>query len=143
MTLSGAGIFDLFLSLSILYLIAPTYLIAFYTLSSFSLELTEIESVLAKKLPLYPLLPATMLGRLAVDKSYKGNGFGELMLLDAMNKSYKVSQEIASIALIVEAIDEQAIRFYQRFGFISFQSSRERLYLPMKTIEKIIKNKNP
>lgn len=111
--------------------------IGFYTLSSFSLELTEIESVVAKKLPRYPLLPATMLGRLAVDKNYKGKGFGELMLIDAMKKSYQASQQIASVALLVEAINEQAVSFYQKFGFVSFQSSRERLYLPMKTIEKI------
>jgi predicted GNAT family N-acyltransferase len=111
---------------------------AYYTLSSFSLELTEIEPILAKKLPRYPLLPATMLGRLAVDRRYKGKGLGQLMLFDAMKKSYQASQQIASLALLVEAINEQAVSFYQKFGFISFQSSRDRLYLPMKTIEKII-----
>lgn len=110
----------------------------YYTLSSFSVELTEIEPIVAKKLPRYPLLPATMLGRLAVDKRYKGKGFGQLMLIDAMKKSYKASQQIASVALLVEAINEQAVRFYQKFGFISFQSSSDRLYLSMKTIEKII-----
>ncbi|MCC0179891.1 GNAT family N-acetyltransferase [Waterburya agarophytonicola K14] len=110
---------------------------AYYTLSSFSLELTEIEPRLTKKLPRYPLLPATMLGRLAVDKQYKGRGLGQLMLVDAMKKSYQASQQIASVALIVEAIDEGAVSFYQKFGFINFQSSQERLYLPMKTIEKI------
>jgi predicted GNAT family N-acyltransferase len=111
---------------------------AYYTLSSFSLELTEIEPILAKKLPRYPLLPATMLGRLAVDRRYKGKGLGQLMLVDALKKSYQASKQIASVALIVEAINEQAVSFYQKFGFISFQSSRDRLYLPMKTIEKII-----
>lgn len=110
---------------------------AYYTLSSFSLELTEIESIWAKKLPRYPLLPATMLGRLAVDKHHKGRGLGQLMLVDAIKKSYQASQQIASVALIVEAIDEEAVSFYQKFGFINFQSSKERLYLPMKTIEKI------
>jgi len=111
----------------------------YYTLSSFSLELAEeIEPTVAKKLPLYPLLPATMLGRLAVDKSYKRKGFGQLMLIDAMKKCYKASEQIASVALLVDAINEQAVSFYQKFGFISFQSSRERLYLSMKTIEKII-----
>ena len=78
-----------------------------------------------------------MLGRLAVDKHHKGRGLGQLMLVDAMKKSYQASQQIASVALIVEAIDEGAVSFYQKFGFINFQSSQERLYLPMKTIEKI------
>lgn len=112
--------------------------IGYYTLSSFSLELSEIEPMVAKKLPRYPLLPATMLGRLAVDKRYKGKGLGQLMLIDGLKKSYKASQQIASVALLVEAINEQAVRFYQKFGFISFQSSSDRLYLSMKTIEKII-----
>jgi len=112
--------------------------IGYYTLSSFSLELTEIEPMKAKKLPRYPLLPATMLGRLAVDKGYKGKGLGQLMLIDAMKKSYKASEQIASVALLVEAINEQAVEFYQKYGFISFQSSSDRLYLSMKTIEKII-----
>lgn len=112
--------------------------IAYYTLSSFSIELTEIEPKLAKKLPRYPLLPATMLGRLAVDKKYKGKGLGQLMLVDGMKKSYQASKQIASVALLVEAIDERAAEFYQKFGFMNFQSSRQRLYLPMKTIEKII-----
>ena len=69
--------------------------LGYYTLSSFSLELSEIEAIVAKKLPRYPLLPATMLGRLAVDKRYKGKGLGQLMLIDAMKKSYKASQRIA------------------------------------------------
>lgn len=112
--------------------------IAYYTLSSFSLELAEIEPIWAKKLPRYPLLPATMLGRLAVDQKYRGKGLGQLMLVDAMKKSYQASQQIASVALLVEAIDERAVEFYQKFGFMDFQSSRQRLYLPMKTIEKII-----
>ena len=110
----------------------------YYTLSWFSLELTEIEPIVAKKLPRYPLLPATMLGRLAVDKRYKGKGFGQLMLIDGLKKSYKASQQIASVALLVEAINEQAVRLYQKFGFIRFQSSSDRLYLSIKTIEKII-----
>ena len=67
----------------------------YYTLSSFSQELSEIEAIVAKKLPRYPFLPATMLGRLAVDKRYKGKGLGQLMLIDAMKKSYKASQRIA------------------------------------------------
>lgn len=111
---------------------------AYYTLSSFSVELTETEPKLAKKLPRYPLLPATMLGRLAVDKQCKGKGLGQLMLIDAMKKAYQASQQIASLALIVEAIDARAVSFYKKFGFINFQSSHQRLYLPMKTIEKII-----
>ena len=66
------------------------------------------------------------------------DGLGQLMLIDAMKKAVIASQQIASVALVVEAIDERAVSFYQKFGFIGFQSSCDRLYLPMKTIEKLI-----
>jgi predicted GNAT family N-acyltransferase len=111
---------------------------AYYTLSSFTLEATELESSVAKKLPRYPLLPATMLGRLAVDKKYRGQKFGKLILIDAMKRAFIASQQIASTAVVVEAIDNNAVSFYRKYGFTSFESNPNRLYLPMSIISKII-----
>lgn len=111
--------------------------IAYYTLSAFTLESTELEPSIAKKLPRYPLLPATMLGRLAVDKNYRGQKLGQLILVDALRKAYLASQQIASTAVVVEAIDNNAVSFYQKYGFKSFDSNPQRLYLTMSTISKI------
>lgn len=112
--------------------------IAYYTLSAFTLEVTELEPKITKKLPRYPLLPATMLGRLAVDKNYRGQKSGQLMLVDALKRAYIATKQIASTALVVEVIDSNAVSFYRKYGFISFNSNPNRLYLTMNTISKMI-----
>jgi len=111
--------------------------LAYYTLSSYTVEITALDPEIAKKLPRYPLLPATLLGRLAVDKRQQGKKFGELMLLDALKKSLMTSQQVASLAVIVEAIDSQAIEFYLYYGFQQFSVDPMKLYLPMKTISQL------
>lgn len=80
--------------------------LAYYTLSSYTVQITALNESLAKRLPRYPLLPATLLGRLAVDEKQKGKEFGELMLIDALRKSLEVSKKVASLAVVAEAIDE-------------------------------------
>ena len=81
---------------------------------------------------------ATLIGRLARDLVYKGKGVGELLLVDALQKSLYMSRNIASAAVVVDAKDEKAHQFYVDFGFIPFpDSKKKRLFLPMATIEKI------
>lgn len=111
--------------------------LAYYTLSAFTIEADELEPSLAKKLPRYPRLPATMLGRLAVDLNYRGQNLGKLMLVDALKRAYQNTATVASIAVVVEAIDARAISFYQKYGFICFKSQPNRLYIPMKVISQI------
>jgi hypothetical protein len=65
--------------------------LAYYTLSTYTIDITVLDEAFAKGLPRYPLLPATMLGRLAVDDRQKGKRFGELMLLDALQKALNAS----------------------------------------------------
>ena len=113
------------------------FVIAYYTLSAFTLEVSELEPKIAKKLPRYPLLPATMLGRLAVDRNYRGQKLGKLILVDALKRAYMATQQIASTAVVVEAIDKNAVNFYKKYGFISFKSNPNRLYLAMHTISKV------
>ncbi len=111
--------------------------IAYYTLSAFTLEATELKPSLAKKLTRYPLLPATILGRLAVDKNHRGKNLGKLMLIDALKRALQASEQIASLAVVVEAIDDNAVSFYRKYGFTSFDSNPNRLYLSMGKIAKI------
>ncbi|MEA5509488.1 GNAT family N-acetyltransferase [Crocosphaera sp. UHCC 0190] len=112
-------------------------ILAYYTLSSFTLDITDLDEAFAKRLPRYPRLPATLLGRLAVDYKHKGKGFGELMLLDALKKSLDVSKQVASLAVIAEALDEQALNFYKKYGFQQFKQNPIKLYFPMKSIEEL------
>ena len=90
--------------------------LGFYTLSATSIELTDVPPPLAKKLPRYPRLPATLLGRLATDVSARGIGLGRLLLVDAITRA--VRSEIASFAMVLDAKDEDAASFYAREGFV-------------------------
>nr|MDJ0649754.1 GNAT family N-acetyltransferase [Xenococcaceae cyanobacterium MO_188.B19] len=87
-----------------------------------------------KKLPKYPLIGVTLIGRLAVDKNYKGMGWGKLLVMDALYKSLEASKQVASFAVVVDAIDEQAVKFYQRFDFQTFPKQPLKLFRTMKNI---------
>ncbi|HEY4942190.1 MAG TPA: GNAT family N-acetyltransferase [Rhizomicrobium sp.] len=104
----------------------------YYTLSATNILLTELPSATAKKLPRYPLMPATLMGRLAVAKKYQGQKFGELLLLDAFARTLR--SEIASFAFVVDAKDAAAVTFYERLGFIRLPSTERRLFKPVSEI---------
>jgi len=87
-----------------------------------------------KKLPRYPLISATLLGRLAVDRRFQAQGIGEFLLLDALHRALMQSAEIATAAVVVDAIDADAVKFYQHFGFVRFPAIGSRLFLPMKAV---------
>ena len=75
---------------------------------------------------------------MAINKKSKGQGLGKLLLIDALKRSFEVSKVIGSMAVIVDPIDENAISFYNKFGFISLPDS-EKMFLSMKTIEQLFK----
>ena len=73
--------------------------LGYYTLSSFGINLADLPEETAKKLPRYPLVPATLLGRLAVDKDHQGKGLGEFLLMDALHRSLDQADVIGSAAV--------------------------------------------
>ena len=109
-------------------------IIAYYTLSSYMVDVANLNEDFAKTVPRYPLLPATLLGRLAVDQTYQGKGMGELVLIDALKRVLDATSQVASLAVVVEAIDENAVGFYQKYGFRPFLQYPLKLYLPTKLI---------
>jgi GNAT superfamily N-acetyltransferase len=116
------------------------YIKGYYTLSSSSIHRSILPDAIIKKLPpSYTDLPTTLLGRLAVDNSYKGQGIGELLLIDALKRSYNTSVDsVGSMAVIVDPIDEAAIRFYLKYDFMLLPDSGK-MFLPMKTIAELFK----
>lgn len=114
--------------------------LAYYTLSSYTVNVAALEESFAKRLPRYPVLPATLLGRLAVDNEQKGKRFGELLLIDALKKSLDTTMQVASLAVIAEALDERASSFYRKYGLRPFNQEPMKLYLPMKSIEELCEN---
>lgn len=104
----------------------------FYTLSATSIALEKLPDELARKLPRYPELPATLLGRLARDLSFKGQGIGDLLMADALLRAYESSSVIGSVAIVTDPKDERATRFYAEFGFKPLDDRR--MFLPMKSV---------
>lgn len=106
--------------------------LGYYTISSGSLAFDN----LPEKLPRYPI-PVVHLGRLAVDKTAKGQKLGAFLLLDAFRRSLKVADELGIFAVEVRALSEQARIFYLKFGFEELNDDRFHLYLTIKKIRKL------
>jgi GNAT superfamily N-acetyltransferase len=118
-----------------------TTIIGYYTLSAFGVGLEDLPTEIAKKLPNYPIVPATLLGRLAVDRRAAGQGFGEILLMDALHRAWRQSAGIAAAAVVVDAIDQDAANFYRHFDFLEFTDCADRFFLPMKSIAAMFRDK--
>jgi predicted GNAT family N-acyltransferase len=108
--------------------------LGYCTLSASIVNATELPDTLVRKLPRYPQLPVTLLGRLAVDQSMKGSGIGEFLLLDALRRSLEAAAHIAAMAVVVDAKDDVAAAFYRHFSFLPLQEQPRRLFLDMKSV---------
>lgn len=109
-------------------------LAGFYTLSAASIDVSSSPKDVTQRLPRYPCLPAILLGRLAVDQRFRGQGLGQGLLLDALARAYYLSRQIGALAVIVDAKDDMARQFYERFGFQRLVDDAHRLFLAMATI---------
>lgn len=116
-----------------------TTIAGYYTLSQFAVRLEDLPAHLAKKLPKYPFVPATLLGRLALATPFRGRGDGEALLMDALNRVLQHSRAVASAGVIVDAIDVAAVAFYKKYGFIEFPTVQSRLFLPLRTVEQLFR----
>ena len=112
--------------------------IGFYTLSSLGIDAGDLPPKLAKKIPRYPRLPATLLGRMAVDESFRGRGFGGVLLIDALRRAFESRRTVASIAVVVDAKGDQARDFFLHCGFLQFPGHSHRLFIMMETIEQML-----
>ncbi len=118
---------------------SPDTIIGYHSLSSTSVLLDRIPEKLARRLPRFPDIPATLLARLAVDHQFQGRGYGAQLLIDALLRSYIGGKRIGSAAVIVDAIDDDAKRFYEKYGFVAFDDEAYQLYLPMQAVEALLK----
>jgi GNAT superfamily N-acetyltransferase len=118
---------------------AENRIAGYYTLSANVIRGDDLPAETVKKLkwPRYGELPATLIGRLARDIGFRGQGIGELLLMDALKRALSNVEVVASLAVVVDAKDEEARRFYGKYEFVSFPDTQKRLYLPMKTVEKL------
>lgn len=109
-------------------------LAAYYTIAATSIPLIDLPPKEAKRLPRYPTLPAVRIGRLAVDQNFQGRGLGGALLIDAARRS--IHSPPAVYALLVDAKNDQAVVFYEKFGFRTFAGQPRTLFLSLATAEK-------
>jgi len=112
----------------------------YYTLSQYAVQLENVPEHAAKKLPKYPMVPTTLIGRLAVSSAFRGQGHGETLLMDALYRICQHGRELASAGAVVDAIDGAAVAFYQRYGFLELPKVPRRLFLPMGTIQALFED---
>jgi ribosomal protein S18 acetylase RimI-like enzyme len=108
-------------------------ILAYYFISMCEIQLKSIPNHIKNKLPKYPI-PAARIGRLAVDKSVQNKGIGKLTLVDALIRIKQVSLNIGVYAVIVDAKNKIAKKFYKHFGFIEFEDNSMSLFLPVNTL---------
>lgn len=111
-------------------------LIAFYTLSSATVDAAQYLTV-KNGVGRYTPVPVTLIGRLAVDVSVQGQNLGGALLLDAIERALDSSKNVASKAILVDAIDEKAVSFYEKFGFKLIAGSMKML-LSMEEAEGLV-----
>lgn len=115
---------------------ADTTIVAgYYTLAATSIPVIDLPEDVTRRMPRYPVLPAALIGRLAVDRQYRKHSLGAVLLFDAIQRAARA--EPAVFAIIVDAKDEDAAAFYRHFGFASFTGRPLRLFLTVATALKL------
>jgi ribosomal protein S18 acetylase RimI-like enzyme len=114
---------------------ATSHIAAWYTISAASIPLVDLPPDETRRLPRYPTVPAVRIGRLAVDQRFQGRGLGAALLADAAARA--LNADAAAFTLLVDAKNDQAVAFYQRFGFRTLASQPRTLFLPLATAQKI------
>lgn len=110
-------------------------ILGFYTISTASLDYNAYPQ--NKGLPKYAI-PSALIGRLAVDQKYKGFGYGKLLLVDAIKRVVKVSDEIGIHCITVDAKDDNAKKFYEHFGFEELSDEKNHLYISIEKVKNSI-----
>lgn len=117
-------------------LIVQEQIVGYYTICTGSAEFNNIDGI--EQLPKYPI-PIALCARLAVSKEHQKKGWGEWLLTDALHRICKASQEIGIYAVIVDAKDDMAKNFYEKYGFIAFPTKPLSLYLMLASYSDLIK----
>lgn len=118
-------------------LAAPDGRIAgYFTLSAGEIPVGVVPE--GKGFPVMLPLPTTLIGRLAVDKEFKGKGLGSDLLVHALKVAVKTAESVASAVVEVDVIDEGARGFYAKFGFVSLVDDPDHLYLGMGDAREVV-----
>lgn len=112
-------------------------ILGYYSLAMSAIRKDQLPQQYQARFPNFPL-PVARLARLAVDSRHQRQGLGELLLADALCRSYRLSEEIGMIGVVVDAKHEKAMAYCRRFEFESLPDSQLILWLPAAVIAKMI-----
>jgi GNAT superfamily N-acetyltransferase len=116
---------------------APMRIIGYFTMCAYTVGQTVVPEEARKHIPRYPLVSATLIGRLSVDASHQGQGIGALLLARALRTAHENTSVVGSSMIVVDALDERAAHFYAAHGFIRLVDSMQ-LILPMQAVTSLI-----
>ncbi|WP_462326052.1 GNAT family N-acetyltransferase [Desulfoplanes sp.] len=111
----------------------PREIVGYYSLSALSIALNQLPENMARRLPRHPI-PAALIGRLGVSKRAQGCGIGRMLLVDAIQRTLSVRDQIAIHAMVVDAVDDTARAFYEQYGFKRLTDCSNRLFLPLHSL---------
>lgn len=109
---------------------APSRILGFYTLSPASLDYARTPALAKKGLARYDV-PVFRLGRLAVDRRFHGRGLGGALLLRAAHRCLRVVEDVGGVALLIDAKNERAARWYESYGSLRLEDTPLSLVLPL------------
>ena len=117
---------------------APTRILGFYTLSPASLEYSRVPALAKKGLARYDV-PVFRLGRLAIDRTVQGRGLGGALLLRAADRCIRVAHDVGGVALLIDAKNDRAARWYESHGALAMDDAPLSLVLPLAVAANALK----
>ena len=117
---------------------APARVLGFYTLSPASLDFARTPALAKKGVARYDV-PVFRLGRLAVDMTMQGRGLGGALLLRAAHRCIRVADEVGGVALLIDAKNDGAARWYEGYGALALADAPLSLVLPLAVAADAIK----
>lgn len=102
----------------------------YYCLVAGGVERQELPGTMRQNMP--NPIPAIILGRLAVDARWQGQGLGAVLLKDAMARAQFIASHVGAAILVVDTNDQGTARFYKKFGFRPFPHDASRLLLKIR-----------
>jgi GNAT superfamily N-acetyltransferase len=112
-------------------------IVGYYSLAMSAIRKQQLPIHYQQRFPNYPV-PVARLTRLAVDQRWHGKGLGKLLLMDALYRCSRLSEEIGAVGVVVDAKHEKAQSFYRQFNFEIFPDTPLTLWLPMQAISKLM-----
>lgn len=110
-----------------------TAIVGYYSTTTYRIDLDDVSIALGAGKRRYPI-PAVLLARLAVDQAWAGRGVGRQLLVSALTRMAEASRSLGFELVVVDAINEAAVTFYARYGFIRFEDHSRKLFLPTKNL---------